>query len=539
MVNKKGLDVALVAEMFGFTDASIMIDMLLELQPIKDAITERTEQRMLEEHSDLVDPRELELQVQEAIHNEARARFVAVELNALSKAMRPVRYQVAAARQVAKDILADKKLSEIRPSEFTRAEARALKEAEAAMKKGDDESMTRAIKAKRSQLLNNQLAKEAIEIHKEYNKVTKGKDALFNKFFRPDNKITNKSNPRNIDLVNAGRVILSSYGVGPKVEDINVFTENLEKYDKALFDELQPMILDSQASKGQKDLTDLTYEEFENINDLMKSLWHQSRRAEQVRLAGELLDLQPVVDTLVNRMNTMIQRSSRLRTLEAIPIGTTQAVPRTYLFNKNILGFAAKLRRMESWVDSMDGASGIKQGLGSAVLELKDGKLGDFYNTLWFPMKQALDEYRGQQTIFTREYSNLVASVDFGNAKITANEFEFVSEESQPYTFGSESNGRGKVELLGAMLHTGNDSNLKKLLLGRKWGKLNEDGTLDSSHWETFVKRMEDEGILTEQDYKFLQAVWDLNEKMLPLLQKAHRDTEGYYFKTVKSKTNN
>ena len=52
------------------------------------------------------------------------------------------------------------------------------------MKKGDDESMTRAIKAKRSQLLNNQLAKEAIEIHKEYNKVTKGKDALFNKFFR-------------------------------------------------------------------------------------------------------------------------------------------------------------------------------------------------------------------------------------------------------------------------------------------------------------------------------------------------------------------
>ena len=135
MVNKKGLDVALVAEMFGFTDASIMIDMLLELQPIKDAITERTEQRMLEEHSDLVDPRELELQVQEAIHNEARARFVAVELNALSKAMRPVRYQVAAARQVAKDILADKKLSEIRPSEFTRAEARALKEAEAANEK--------------------------------------------------------------------------------------------------------------------------------------------------------------------------------------------------------------------------------------------------------------------------------------------------------------------------------------------------------------------------------------------------------------------
>ena len=68
-------------------------------------------------------------------------------------------------------------------------------------------------------------------------------------------------------------------------------------------------------------------------------------------------------------------------------------------------------------------------------------------------------------------------------------------------TFGSESNGRGKVELLGAMLHTGNDSNKKKLLLGRRWGKLNEDGSLDTTHWDAFVKRMIDEGIFRIQKY--------------------------------------
>ena len=530
LVAKKGLDVRLVADMFNFSDPLTMIDALLETQKIEDAIEERTDQRMLEEHSDLVDPRQLELQVINAIHNEARARFVAVELNTLSKAMRPVRYQVAAATQVAQDILADKKLSEIRPSEFTRAETRALKEAEAAMKKGDTKA---AIKAKRSQLLNNLLAKESIEIHKEYDKATNKNTGLFNKFFRTDEKI--KEQKRNSDLINAGRVILSSFGLGPKVEDINVFTENLRKYDEQLYSELEPMILSSQASQGQKYLTDLTYEEFENIDDLMKSLWHQSRRVEQVKIAGKLLDLQPVVNTLVKRMDTMIQRSARLRTLEATPIGTTKAVPRTYLFNKNLLGFAAKLRRMESWVDTMDGASGLKKGLGSAVLELEGGKLGDFYNTLWFPMKSALDEYRAQQTIFTKQYSDMIANVDFGNAEITANEFALVSESSEAYTFGSESNGRGKVELLGAMLHTGNDSNLKKLLLGRGWGSLNEDGTLNRTHWDAFETRMKNEGILTGQDYKFLQAVWDLNEKMLPLLQRAHRDTEGYYFKTVKA----
>ena len=533
MVNKKGMPIQMVAEMFGFKNPQIMLDALLERQPIEDVIETRTEQRMLEEHSDLVDPRQLELQVQEAIHNEARARFVAVELNALAKAMQPVRYQVEAARQVAEDILANKKLSDIKPSEFTRAEARALKEAEAAMKRKDEDSMKDAIKAKRSQLLNNQLAKVAIEIHKEYGKATNKQDGLFNKFFRDDEKI--KEQKRNSDLINAGRTILASYNLGPKVKDINVYTENLKKYDEYLYSELEPMILDAQASKNQKDLTDLTYEEFESLNDLIKSLWHQSRRTEQLKLAGKLIDLQPIIETLVNRMDTIIQRSERLRTLEATPIGTTQAVPKSYLRNKAMLGFGAKLRRMESWVDSMDGASGIQGGLGSAVLELKGGKLGDFYNTLWFPMRTALDEYRKQQTIFTKQYSELVASVDFGNAEITANEFAFVGENSQAYTFGSESNGRGKVELLGALLHTGNDSNLKKLLLGRGWGKLNEDGTLDRSHWDTFEKRMQDEGFLTKNDYDFVQAVWDLNQKMLPILQRAHRDTEGYYFKTVEA----
>ena len=529
MVAKKGVPVQLIADLFGFKNPQIMIDALLELQPIEDAITERTDQRMLEEYSDLVDPKQLELQVQEAIHNEARARFVAVELNTLSKAMRPVRYQVAAAKQVAQDILADKKLSEIKPSEFTRAEARALKEAEIAMKAGDTKE---AIKAKRSQLINNQLAKEAIEIQKEYNKAIK---VDFIKFFKSDSKLTSKSSPRNMDIISAGRVILSSYNIGPKVKDINVFTEDLRKYDEQLYAELEPMILDAQASNGRKDITDLTYEDFQNLYDLTESLWHQSRRSEQIKLEGKLLDLQPVIDTLVNRMDLMIQRNERLRTLEATPIGTTKAVPKSYLRNKDLLAFGAKLRRMESWVDSMDGATKLKKGTGSAVLELEGGKLGKFYNTLWFPMKSALDEYRVQQTIFTKQYSNLVAGVDFGNAEITANEFQFVSEESEAYTFGSESNGRGKVELLGAMLHTGNESNLRKLLLGRKWGKLNEDGTLDRSSWDAFETRMKNEGHLTKQDYIFLQAVWDLNEKMLPLLQRAHKDTEGYYFKTVKA----
>ena len=102
-------------------------------------------------------------------------------------------------------------------------------------------------------------------------------------------------------------------------------------------------------------------------------------------------------------------------------------MPKKYIFYKDILAFFSKLKRMEGWVDMMDGAQGQNQGFLSAVLELKDGKLGDFYNTLWFPMRSALDKYRVDQTIYTKEYSELVGAVDFGNTEIMANEFNYES----------------------------------------------------------------------------------------------------------------
>ena len=104
-----------------------------------------------------------------------------------------------------------------------------------------------------------------------------------------------------------------------------------------------------------------------------------------MRIAGKLLDVQPIIDTLNKRMDVMISRSKRLTARAETPIGTTQGVPKKYQYYRGILGFAAKLRRMESWVDMMDGAQGVNTGFLSAVLELKDGKLGVAATTgSWF-----------------------------------------------------------------------------------------------------------------------------------------------------------
>ena len=508
MVAKEGMPVSVVAEMFGFNDPVEMVNALANMQPIKEVVMERTDQRMLNEFSNLTDPRRQELQVQEAIHNEARARFISVELRFLSKSMQPVRYQVAAAKQVARELLAKKKLRDIRPSQFSRNEIKAAKAAEAAMKKGDTLA---AIKAKKSQLLNNQLAKEALEIHKTFDKAQK----LFKQVFGSDKKIATR---RNMDLISAARAILAAYGLGPAVDKPAAYTDKLQAYNPDMFEQLKPLIEDL-TSEGQQDIKDLTGEKFDTVYEMIQTLWYQSRRDKQVVIEGKRVELEAVVDELVDVM-------SRMKTPK--PVGVTEAPKTRVRFMRAMQQGKAMLRRIEHWADGMDGATKTGKGLiGSVVLERDEVQAGAFTRYIWRPVKDALNEYRIERTNYTKRYSQMISKLDLPKGKIVSGEFG--------YTFGNANGDFGKAELLGAMLHTGNTSNLRKLLLGRGWATLNEDGSINTTAWDTFVARMINENVLTKEDYTFLQEVWDLNQQMLPLIQKAHNDVYGYYFKEVEA----
>jgi hypothetical protein len=108
-----------------------------------------------------------------------------------------------------------------------------------------------------------------------------------------------------------------------------------------------------------------------------------------------------------------------------------------------------------------------------------------------------------------------------------------ISAPELGYTFGKDSGGVALNELLHALLHTGNESNKRKLLLGRGWAVENQDGSVDTRRWDTFVARMIREGALTRDHFDFAQQVWDLLEETKPLAQKTHRDAYGKYFDEV------
>ena len=493
---ENGMHPEQVAEMFGFPSGYAMIQSILNARPMKEEIDARTEQRMMEENADMMDEKSIEVQVEQALHNEARARFIGAELRFLSKSTRPVRAMTAAAKQVAQQILSEKQLNKIKTHEFSRAEARAAKEADKASKAGEP---TVAARAKQNQLVQNQLAKEALATKQEVAKALQ----FFKKLQKADKTL---SKSRNMDLVNAARSILAAYGLGKSDVAPAKYIEKIKAYDPDLYDQLEPLIID--ASSGGKPYQMMTLNEFRSMRDMVEALWFQSKREKQVMIDGQAMQLEEVVGELKARLD-------EIGIPERMP-GETEAPTQRDFFARGLNTGKALLRRVEHWANATDGAAGT----------------GAFTKYIWRPVRDAVTQYRIQRNDFVKRYAELIAKLDLPAMKITSNELG--------YTFGSANGGLGKAELLGALFHTGNPSNYRKLLLGgrgpgKAWGKLNADGTLDTAGWDTFIDRMISEGVLTKADFDFVQSVWDLTEEMKPIAQKAHKDIFGYYFNEVQA----
>lgn len=146
----------LVAEAYGMTSGDELVKLLATLDKPADVIEARTDQLMLERHGELYDPAALERAAHAAIANDARARVLSTEANALARAVGGVQIANRAAREFAEAAIARRKVRELRPGQFTAAEARAGRQAAAAFKKGD---LATAASAKREQTLQHMLAK--------------------------------------------------------------------------------------------------------------------------------------------------------------------------------------------------------------------------------------------------------------------------------------------------------------------------------------------------------------------------------------------
>ena len=98
---------------------------------------------------------------------------------------------------------------------------------------------------------------------------------------------------------------------------------------------------------------------------------------------------------------------------------------------------------------------------------------GPMMRYLFNPVKQGANQTRLAQAEYTKKLSAIIDGFGFTKETIEAPELG--------YTFGKDT-GYGKAELIHAMLHTGNMSNLQRLIVGHGWGTI-QNGQVDTRRW--------------------------------------------------------
>ncbi|MCL2309244.1 MAG: hypothetical protein FWC42_03065 [Proteobacteria bacterium] len=140
MTANEGLHPDLLAEVrpeWGYDSGDALVRDLVAAEHPRDVIETETDARMVEKYAELATPEAIRRSAEEAIHNEARSRMVRTESAALDAALGRKNVTAAASKAFAQAVVSRMKIRDITPSRFSRAAAKASRNAADAFKRGD------------------------------------------------------------------------------------------------------------------------------------------------------------------------------------------------------------------------------------------------------------------------------------------------------------------------------------------------------------------------------------------------------------------
>ncbi|MDR3798423.1 MAG: hypothetical protein P4K93_09735 [Terracidiphilus sp.] len=473
MMKKGGTDPDILAPMFGFDNGEQMVRQIADARPMDEEIDARTDQRMLERHGDMNTPEGREAAIQRALHNEARARFVGVELRHLEKATQPVRDTLEAAKRAAQQMLAETKIGDINPRDYEAAEARAARAATDAMKRGDSGA---AAQAKRSQLLQNALAREARRVRDQ---VGTQLDYL-SKFAKPTKGMAKAVGADFMDRINelvAGYQLGARDTHGEDPRPMNAWVNDY--YDK---NGVMPSVSEQvMANLGRMHWKDMTPVQLGELHDAVKSLYYIGKRDQAVILNGEEM-----------------QRADLVQQLKApladLPHDKNRDVRADLQHGSGVTKMSAKFLDLKSTVRSLDAAllkmEQLFQWFGAGKYAgLREAPIDGGWSRVF---RMASDAEAAERGMRAKSGAALrVLGEALRGAKVSLDDSLDVPEMPRPER-GSQ---WYREELLSAALNMGNSSNRAKMLKYYGWGEYEVVSAINR--------------LFSKPEMNFVQGVWD------------------------------
>jgi hypothetical protein len=525
MMGKDGINPDVAAELFGYSSGDALIRALLAATPMKDAIDARTDEVMLARFSDLVDPKARDAAVQTALHNEARARFVAVELRFVAKATQPTRVLIEAARQAAREMIAGKRIVDVKPQEFIAAESRAARDAAdlgkyeaqakitgkaeydrvrlAALAAGSTEEdavrvaeeaqaafvaartaereaefkarfgastvQQALIRAKRAQLYQNQLAAEALRVREEVDK-----DVKYLK------QVLRDSNVKRMGADYADQIerVLERFNLARLSAKARAERQSLVEWlakleQDGLVPDLAPEVIDE---ANRKPYQEMTVAEFRDLVEAVKQLEYIGKNAQKIKRAEEMAEFNEVRDEIVDSIKSNYTGKVTKPRTPTTAAGRRIAGMKRFLYSH--LKAAAIARIFDGGKDD-----------------------GPVWRYLIRTANAAGDMETRMRAEATKRLTEILAPV-FKLGKMGGKGVYFP-------TIGQSLNREARLVIA---LNMGNDGNRQRLLDGEGWTLEQLTPVLES---------------LTEAEWNAVQQVWDFLETYRPLIAAKERRLYG------------
>ena len=468
-----GVHPDLVAELFQDEDGNAlydsgdaMVQALLAAKRPQDAINDVADDIMLQQFGELATPQAVALAADMAVHNDIRLRLIASEANLLAQAVGNKTLLNRAARQLAQETIAAKRLRDIHPAQYTRMEARAAKAAAQAQKKGD---IATAAAEKRNQLLQAHLARAAYEAQEEA--------AAHLRYLKRMGRL----NPKNIDIKQREQIegILERYNLRDQskkaIDRSQTLSQWVEEQRKQGIEvNIDPKVLDetNRTPWQHLSLTDLR-----GLRDSIKQIEHQGRLKNTLLLNRKNRDYNATVASLVDGI---VQHATRSGIENRTPTTTfSRAGAQLRRFFTAHLRTAMIARRMD----------GDRDG-------------GAWWDNLIRPANERADWQTSENARATETLARILAPLIAQKGL----------NRKRSYTIGGKTRSFTLQDIFVMGLNYGNDSNAQRLLGGENW---------QAAEFEQLLSQ------LNAAQLNALQGVWDTFEQYRPQIADVTRRVLG------------
>jgi len=506
MTADEGMPPDIAAELHEFSSGDELVRALLAAERPEAEIEARTDARMLEQYGDIASPEALARAADQAVHNDARARFTATEANALARATGKRKILLDAAREFARVTISRLRVRDVRPGQYANAEARAAQNAERAMKSGD---LATAAAEKRNQVVQQQLTRAAYGAQEDIDKtlrylkkfdsarVRKNLDAdfldqidmLLERFDLRQRSDAERARAAGLrtwvqSRLNAGEIpdiaetLLSPaerarYLAAVQSRDANgdlIYTDD---------DDAIKLLAEAIDNSAQRHYRDLTVEELMGLRDTISGIEHLARLKHRLLTAANDRDYEAVRDEIAAGIVAHARASGK---------NTRTASHLTGRTLEKVRAFGAAHIKASTWARIMDGGQ-------------DDGPV-------WRYLIRPANEAANHETQMKAE---LVQRLDAIMRPILE-PVPATDKVGKGRSFPSINESLNWQERFAVALNVGNESNLQRLLDGRGWTMAQIQPVLES---------------LTAQELHAVQAVWDLFEAYRPQVAEQGRRIYG------------